>query len=272
MELIQDPAKMQEVMKNYGIYYNFNKYSGRNTMILTFETMIRFGKPFQMARGYNEWRDKFNRNVKKGQTAMHILKPQKKLISKEVDEETGEEIKHYQHYYTTVPVFEFCQTEGEPIPRPTKNHLYKSEKDLKVMDFIEVVNNLGISVEFEELLQADGYTNGERIVLGEHNTDIANICILFHELAHFNLHYENGEELNLYKKEEEAPRLKELEAETVSFMVSSALGISNERSKVYIANWNKHYADVNEQFEKRSHKLLMEALNQIDLFIGLIDA
>ena len=61
---------------------------------------------------------------------------------------------------------------------------------------------------------------------------------------------------------------KELEAEAVAFMVSSALGIENDYSKNYIRNWNINVENIDEEFEKRAYKLLMEALNQIDLFMA----
>ena len=268
IELINNPNQLETFFKAYGNKFEYNKYSARNTILLMFETNIRKQKMFQMARGYRQWENEFNRTVKKGEKAMYILAPQKKIIGKEVDEETGEVTKKYMTYFKSVPVFELSQTEGEPIPRnTTKNDLYKSEKDLKLNDFIE---RCGITVEIEDLTEANGYTNGKIIVIGRHNSDIAGICTLFHELAHYNLHYSNEDELELY--ENETVNFKELEAEAVSFMVSSALGISNEYSKRYITNWNKSVKNLDEEFEKRSYKLLMEALNQIELFKDLVYA
>lgn len=269
IELINNPKELEIFFQNYGENYSYNNYSPRNTMILMFETMLRKQRMFQMARGYKAWKKDYNRTVKKGEKAMYILAPQKKIIEKYIDEETGEEVKKYQHYYKSVPVFELSQTEGEPIPRNSdKNHLYKSANDLKIGDFI---NKIDVTVEFEDLLEANGYTDGNRIVLGTHNNDLANICTLFHELAHYNLHFQRGEELKLYNDNEKT-NFKELEAEAVAFMVSSALGIENNYSKAYITNWNKNVKNIDEEFEKRSYHLLMEALNQIDLFIGLIEA
>ena len=103
-------------------------------------------------------------------------------------------------------------------------------------------------------------------MIGTHNSELASISTLFHELAHYHLHFDReGEEVKLYS--DDSTNLKELEAEAVSFMVSSALGITNDYSKKYISNWNKEYgARVDEEFEDRSVKLLNEALSQITLF------
>ena len=269
IDLINNPNELETFFQAYGEQYQYNKYSPRNTVLLMFQTSARKNRMFQMARGYKQWQKEFNRTVKKGEKAMQILAPRQKVVGVEVDEETGEEIKKYATYFRIVNVFELSQTEGEPIPRNyDKNHLYKSIEDYQLQDFI---SKCGVNVEFEDLIEAHGYTDGKRIVIGNHNNDLAGVCTLFHELAHYHLHYDNGDELKLYCKEESV-NFKELEAEAVAFMVSSALGIENNYSKNYIRNWNSNVKNIDEEFEKRSYKLLMEALNQIDTFIGLIGA
>ena len=263
IQLIQDPHELEETMKHYGDYYEYNRYSPFNTMLLIFETAIRKGKRFQMARGLKTWNKEYNRRVNKGEHGMYILAPNIITI-KEIDEETGEEVTHKIHKgFRPVRVFELSQTHGDPIERPTKNHEYKSLNDLKLQDFI---TKCGVKVEFEDLLYSNGYTDGKKIVIGTHNSELASISTLFHELAHYHLHFDReGEEVKLYS--DDSTNLKELEAEAVSFMVSSALGITNDYSKKYISNWNKENgAEIGKEFEDRSVKLLNEALAQITLF------
>lgn len=269
IELINNPKEMEQIFRTFGSSYQYNTYSSRNTLILMFETMFRKGKMFQMARGYKQWQKEFNRTVKKGESAMWILAPQRKITAREFDEETGEEIKHYTTYFKTIPVFELSQTEGEPVPRSNdKNNEYNSAADYDVQDFIAACN---VPVMFEDLISANGYTDGKRIVIGNHNDNLAAICTLFHELAHYHLHYEKGEELKLYSKKE-ATNFKELEAEAVAFMVSSAFGIDNKYSKKYISTWNMNVKDLDNEFEKRSYDLVMEALNQIDCFKSMLSS
>lgn len=272
IQLIQNPTELEETMKHYGDFYEYNNYSPFNTMLLMFDTAIQKGRQFQMARGYRAWERDFNRKVNKGEKAMWILAPNKIKIpvydedthEPVIDEKTGKQLTETVFKgFRPVPVFELCQTSGEPIERPTKNHEYKSLKDLKLQDFID---KCGVKVEFEDLLYSNGYTDGKKIVIGSHNNELASISTLFHELAHYHLHFDReGEEVKLYS--DDSTNLKELEAEAVSFMVSSALGITNDYSKKYISNWNKEYgARVDEEFEDRSVKLLNEALSQITLF------
>ena len=266
-EVMQNPEQMKELFKGYGSNRQYNHYSPSNTMILMMETMFRKGKPFQMARGYRQWSKEFNRTVKRGEKAIYILAP-KKIKTIHINEETGEEEIEYIHQgFIGVPVFELSQTEGEEIARPTKNKEYRTSQELDVQDFI---NKLDMPVEFEDMVHMNGYTDGKRIAIGRHNNHLASICTLFHELAHYNLHYNReGEEVNIY--EEDTTNLKELEAETISFIVSSCLGIDNDYSMKYIINWNKDNQYLDKEFEDRSYRLLNEALTQVDMFMDCVE-
>ena len=267
LEMIQNPEQLEETMKHYGDYHKYNYYSGQNTLLLMFQTQAYKKRPFMMARGFRQWQKDFNRKVNKGEKAMTILAPTFKTVVR-VDEETQEEIRtQILNGFRAINVFELSQTSGEPIPQPTEDHEYKSLKDLKAQDFADAC---GVPVEFEDMVRMSGYTDGKKIVVGTHNNDLGRICTIFHELAHYHLHFNReGEELEVYK--EDSTNLQELEAEAVAYMVSSALGIENEFSKKYISNWNKGNKDIDEVFRSRSIRLLNEALSQIDLFIGLVE-
>ena len=267
LEMIQNPEQLEQTMKHYGDYHRYNYYSGQNTLLLMFQTQAYKKRPFMMARGFNQWKKDFNRKVNKGEKGMTILAPTFRT-SVHVDENTGEEIRtQILNGFRAIKVFELSQTSGEPIPQPTEDHEYKSLNDLNAQDFADAC---GVPVYFEDMVKMSGYTDGKKIVVGTHNNDLGQICTIFHELAHYHLHFNReGEELEVYKND--STNLQELEAEAVAYMVSSALGIENEFSKKYISNWNKENSDIDKEFESRSIRLLNEALSQIDLFIGLVE-
>lgn len=69
------------------------------------------------ARGYRQWQE-VNRHVVKGAKAFSILAPRKRTIT-DTDAATGEESKRtIVHGFTTVSVFRFEDTDGEPLEIP----------------------------------------------------------------------------------------------------------------------------------------------------------
>ena len=268
LDMIQKPEKLEKTMEHYGKHRKYNRYSGQNTILLMLQTQMYKGKPFMMARGFKQWKNEFNRTVNKGEKAMTILAPNLKTIVT-INDKTGEEEKRQTLMgFRAINVFELSQTSGEPVPQPTEDHEYKSLHELKAEDFAKACP---VPVEFVDMVGSSGYTDGKRIYVATHNNDLGRICTIFHELAHYNLHFTRTPD-GLEVKRDDSLKMQELEAEAVAYMVSSAVGIENEFSKKYISNWNKGNDDIGSEFESRCLKLLNEALGQIDVFIGLVEA
>ena len=80
-------------------------------------------------------------------------------------------------------------------------------------------------------------------------------AVLFHEMAHYYLHF--GKDRKSLTKD-----VKELEAEAVSYMVSSACGIVNDESSSYIREWAG--SNAYEEIQGRGQKLIDVALKIID--------
>jgi len=57
------------------------------------------------------------------------------------------------------------------------------------------------------------------------------LATYFHELAHALLHFDTN-------RKDLSRDTRELEAEAVSYIVCSSLGIDNQKSKYYIGNWH----------------------------------
>ena len=57
--------------------------------------------------------------------------------------------------------------------------------------------------------------------------------------------------------------IAELEAESVAFMVTTMLGLKNEKSRLYIANWNG--LDAREAVKERSQLLIKTAQEIVEL-------
>src|ERR671932_801744 len=86
----------------------FHAYSPNNVLLILAQ------KPeATCVAGYKTWQS-LGRQVKKGEKAIYIFAPRPYRVTTE--NETGEEQTHEGLTFRSVPVFDFSQTEGDPIP------------------------------------------------------------------------------------------------------------------------------------------------------------
>ena len=215
-DFVIHPEKVKKIMDNYmNKINNFHNYSLNNLLIADYQLYMRNGKNIELLAPYKRW-GKINRNVKKGEKALYILAP---IFWEE--EENGKTIKH--KWFKRVPVFDISQTEGEPFEDEYFDYKYD-------ISFDEIVSRTEIPVIMTDKELTLGSTNGKEIKITEKSSDIKKIIDFFHELAHYKLHF--GED-----REELSREIRELEAESVSYMVSLAIGIENHEASAYIKNW-----------------------------------
>ena len=227
-DLIKNPKEIKSILKMWK--QSFYPYSFYNTCLI----MSQGGT--QVA-SYKRWQ-KHNRQVKKGSKALRVLAP----VTYKKENEKGEEEKKL--FFKAVPVFDISQTEGEPLKFHKNNGL--TATDLK---FEDMKNKIKYPVSLE-IISPRGYTDGHKIVINSELEDSDKICTLIHEMAHIKRkHIENNED----KKTEE------LEAETIAFIVTTALGIKNEISKAYIKNWWSENPE--KEIQDKATDLIKDAYN-----------
>jgi hypothetical protein len=221
-----DKARRSEEMVRYlDFCAKFHQYSPSNIWL------ILLAKPdASYVAGFNAWK-KMGRYVKRGEKGIKILAPH---FWKTEDEE-GNEIERIGFH--VAHVFDVSQTDGEPLPEQPN---WKSpEKNLalqkKLMEFAE---SNGINVTTEPLCgQTQGVSMGGRIVLSPE----AGTKTLIHELAHELLHQVENDQLSR--------KIKELEAESVAFVVCKHFGLDNLNCPNYIA---LHNVSITEMFARMS--------------------
>lgn len=247
-EFILSTDKMDMIMGKYmKTMKDFHNYSLGNLILAHFQLMERNGidsEGIDLLGSYKLWQKK-GRQVRKGEKALYILAPRFKEI---VDEETGEVVEK-KMWFRKVPVFDISQTDGEPLEEDytTNNlHFYFNEVVSRVKD-------IKINESNKQLTR--GYTDGKEIWISKYISDTRKICVLFHEMAHYYLHF--GKDRKSLTKD-----VKELEAEAVSYMVSSACGIVNDESSSYIREWAG--SNAHEEIQGRGQKLIDVALKIID--------
>lgn len=213
----------------------FHHYSFNNSLLIYLQR-----PDASHVAGYQAWKIKFHRQVKKGEKGITILAPIPRKFKKvEVNAETGEEEEVVIDYtaFRAVTVFDIAQTEGDDVP----SHPCKMLEG-EVENFDELLESLKkaspVPVGFEDIKgEANGYFNfmEKRIAVQEGMSQMQTVKTLVHEISHAILHNrETGEE-------KEADRnTKEVQAESVAYTVCTFLGLdTSDYSFGYVAGWSE---------------------------------
>lgn len=225
----------------------YHNYSFNNTLLIAMQR-----PDATLVAGFNAWKNKFNRYVKKGEKGIQIIAPApiKEVEEREkIDKDTGlavlnengepemERVEYVVPRFRVTTIFDVSQTDGEPIPSLEVNELTASVKDYALLtSAIEQVSP--VPMRFDEIEgDAKGYYSDAdkeiciQVGMGESQT----IKTMIHEVAHAMLHNSDS----MKQRGEEKDRLtKETEAESIAFTVCSVLGIdTSDYSFPYVASW-----------------------------------
>lgn len=235
MEQIQ--AGKSEALSTYlAAMGRFHSYSFGNVMLIAMQrpTATRVA-------GFNRWKE-LNRFVKKGEKGIMILAP---MVGKRKSEDAEEEqpARSVVYGFRTVYVFDVEQTDGEPLP----------EFDVTVSGDVSeyragldaFLASRGIAVSYNaEMGTAFGLSYGGRIELLPGRPAAEEFCTLVHEAAHELLH--RGD-----RRKETSRDQRELEAESVAFVVGQAIGLNmGTTSSDYIQVYSGNVEALQESLEQ----------------------
>ena len=236
----------------------FHTYSSRNVIL------IHMQRPnATVVAGFNAWKNKFQRHVKKGERGITILAPtpfKKTVEDKKLDPVTNapmvdkdgnvimEEKVIEIPMFRPVKVFDVSQTEGKPLPT-LASPLTGDVQNYEI--FMEALRRTSpVPITMKPLQDGlDGFFSHEHqaITLREGMSEVQTICAAVHEITHSILHNKEKERLSAAAGTEQAEKVKpkdrnteEVEAESVSYAVCQYYGIeTGENSLGYIATWSK---------------------------------
>ena len=212
-------------------------YSANNTLLIMLQQLQRKRDFSPLVRGYKTWTKDFKRHVVKGSKGYKILAPVMVPLLKDgqrVLKDDGKPVMRPANF-RAISIFDHRDTEGEPLPqRPDTSHVM-AQQDGKVdymllNGLLEVAKARKVSVNRcvskDELGTAHGccwFTNEDgtasKIDLREDLTEVTEVTVLMHELAHSILH-------NRDEYEGHSPlSIKELEAESTAYLVAKHYGI-----------------------------------------------
>lgn len=225
--ICQDPEELEKFVNRWKL--GFHKYSLKNTILIIVQKPEALENP--LVAGYKHW-NSLGRQVKKGERSIRILAPAKKRI---VDE-NGDESFIVKGFFP-VSIFHVSQTSPK---------IDGSEENL--LDSIGCPDLISGDVDFDTIVKAcpypikikdslgfsNGNTDGKTINLANKSNKASLVSTALHEWAHIALGHCKDEGI-LFETEDRSA--KEISAETANFICCSALGIDNQKSRLYIGNW-----------------------------------
>lgn len=244
---------------NYRAYLStmakFHSYSLNNTILIAMQ------KPgATLVAGYTAWQKDHDRHVKKGEKGIQIIAPSPYKVKQErdaLDPKTGkpqmdaqgnplkEIIEVERPAFKVATVFDISQTEGKELPSIGVNELSGGVEGYEALfDALKVT--CPVPIAFEDIPSgAKGYyhTEDHRIALQEGMSQMQTVKTLIHEMSHERMHSHEKEKP---VEERLSRRSMEVEAESVAFVVGTALSAEHPELKLdfsdysfgYIAGWS----------------------------------
>lgn len=220
----------------------FHNYSVNNCILIGLQ------KPnASRVAGYTTWRDRFHRQVVKGEKGIKIIAPTFGKRKQEVEkmDETGQKIldengnpvredqeSEYRGFRITT-VFDISQTEGEPLPELVSELIGPVEGFDDYMDSVKELSP--VPIRFDQIESgAKGYYSPakQEIVIRRGMSEEQTLKTALHEVAHCRLGH--GSEDN-----HDDQRTREVQAESVAYCCCCELGLdTSDYSFGYIAGWS----------------------------------
>jgi antirestriction protein ArdC len=184
----------------------FHDYSFGNVMLIVSQ---RPGATH--VAGYRAWQ-KLGRQVRKGEKGITIMAP---MLFKPKDADSKDEDAFLR--FRAVAVFDISQTDGEALPEPPRVGGDPGHHWDRLTGFVEAA---GITIRYESLGSVQGMSRGGIIALSNELDEAERFSVLVHELAHELMHQGPN------RPDPRPPKsVRELEAESVAFVVCTAVGM-----------------------------------------------
>lgn len=243
-----------------------NNYSNRNLRLI-----LAQNPEARQVASFKQWKENFDRYVKKGEKALRIFKPMTKIKKDENNQPILDKNGKPETvtFFGLVPVFDVSQTEGKEMPKAAEVKEQLTDLDYANLyrALMAIAKENDVSVRFEEMENnKHGYYSvpENQIVLRSNEMNKAQIIKTFlHEMAHAELHHaDNPQKENLTRS------TAELQAESVAYVVSSYYGIdTSEYSFNYLSGWSadkETLADLEAQLDivQQEAKSLMVRMDQ----------
>lgn len=200
-------GKSENLKRLLEVSARFHDYSFRNQLLIAMQR-----PDATRVAGFQAWK-KLGRFVKKGEKGIVIIAP---MVLRRQDEEAKdgdmpESILRFRGVY----VFDVSQTDGEPLPEPTR---IGGDPGAHIDRLRQIIAGRGITLDNTDVPpDALGVSRGGRISIRSGLEPAVEFSVTVHEFAHELLH--RGEDRPASKT------VRETEAEAVAFVVCQAIGL-----------------------------------------------
>lgn len=245
-----DQAAMDASIRNYLSFYSkFHNYSLVNSWLIFLQR-----KDATKVASFNTWKKK-NRRVKEGSKGIAIFVPMimkgelssgdKKIDFTDLDKllkdaEQKETVKFKIGYVFDISDTEAINEKGE-VPDVPKWWAENTPSDV-ANELIERLSKFAelhkIKLTKEDAKGGEkGYSAGEHINLSSSISGVGELSTLVHEVAHEFLHWKTKSPFYIDEPEFNTRAMKELQAESVSYVVLKNYDIPVSQHPTYLALW-----------------------------------
>jgi antirestriction protein ArdC len=217
----------QSIIDHYRINAELHHYSFLNSLMIA-------AQGGTCVASFKTWK-KNGRFVKRGEKAkIEILVP---FIKKTITEDlNGEQVENESlKGFFIGKVFDVSQTDGKPLEYKNNSRECLTIQYDKIKEYI--TKNEGVTINESFTGEARGYISGKTITISNISNNIDKVKTLLHELSHF---YHGHTEA----ASDDPRSLKEVQAESSTYLAMISNGIDCECSIDYIKGWNDHKNDV----------------------------
>ena len=219
---VYDSERWETWLRSLAKFYD---YSLGNTILIAMQMPTA-----THVASFRSWKRDFNRYVKKGERGIEILVPM--LVKAHDEDETQDDEERRRLVgFRVGHVFDVSQTDGDPLPTLVDEVAGDVERYAAILGAVRAVSAYPVKFAADLPEGTNGlFRRGELVAIREGMPQGQTVKTALHELAHSRLHEDTE---NLPDR-----RMREMQAESVAYAVSAALGLDTSGySFGYVASW-----------------------------------
>lgn len=262
-----------EIRRYLTFFSKFHSYSFHNRILI----FIQRPEATKVA-SYNTWKTKF-RQVNKGAKGITILAPASSPKTSDLDDETTEIMgvsnRPTVTHFRAVNVFDISDTtaideRGDVLDTPKwwSDNTPSETADMLFNGIQEVGSDLGIKFTSDDARGGEkGFSAGDHINISSDVSGAGRLSTAIHEIAHELMHWKKS---SIYYQGDEVKSdsaMKELQAESVSYVVLKHYGIPSTHHATYLALWKANSEKIHKNLEYIS-KVSQFIIDKLDKQIG----